>query len=225
MSALHPLANRIAVAARAISGVRVRRPCHGSCQKQRIYFANHTSHLDFVVIWSALPQEARMRTRPVAAKEYWETGIRGYLAQNIFRAVLIDRSSRPRGDHSPDAIARAGAVVDQLAGAMGNSESLIIFPEGARGAGDSMAPFRSGLYFLARKRPDVELIPVYLENLSRILPKGEIFPVPLLSAITFGEPLRLGEKEEKDAFLARAHAAVLGLRQRRQNDPDLADGL
>lgn len=213
MKTLHPLANRIAGAARALSGVRVRQTCSASEPRQRIYFANHTSHLDFVVIWSALPEEVRVHTHPVAAKEYWETGLRGYLARKVFHAVLVRRGARPRGDHSAEAVAHASAVVDQLAEAMGDSESLIIFPEGTRSSGESIAPFRSGLYYLARKKPAVELIPVYLENLGRILPKGEVLPVPLLSALTFGEPLRIGEGEEKDAFLARAYAAVHGLRQ------------
>ena len=216
MSSLHPLANRIAAVARTLSGVRVRQACRGSEPRQRVYFANHTSHLDFVVIWSALPEEARAHTHPVAAKEYWETGVKGYLARRVFRAVLIRRGSRRPGQARAEAVAQASAVVDELAEAMGDSESLIIFPEGTRSSGESIAPFRSGLYYLARKMPDVELVPVYLANLGRILPKGEMLPVPLLSALTFGAPLRIGEAEEKDAFLARAHTAVLGLREEEQ---------
>jgi 1-acyl-sn-glycerol-3-phosphate acyltransferase len=224
LSALHPLANPIIAVARAISGVQVRGMNRCRETKQRIYFANHTSHLDFVVIWSALTEEARTRTHPVAAREFWETGLRGYLAQNVFRAVLIQRSTHPRGDHSAGSIAQARAVVDQLAETMGDTESLIIFPEGMRSTDNTTAPFRSGLYYLAQSKPGVELIPVYLENLGRVLPKGEILPVPLLSRLTFGEPLQLGEDESKDAFLARARAAVLGLRERSTHGSSL-DGL
>jgi 1-acyl-sn-glycerol-3-phosphate acyltransferase len=187
--------------------------------KQRIYFANHTSHLDFVVLWSALPNAVRARTRPVAAKDYWESGVRAYLAQRVFRAVLIPRgrTAHDGPTHSEsDARAAAAMVIDQLAAAMGETDSLIFFPEGTRGTGETIAPFRSGLYYLAKKLPEVELVPVFLENLSRILPKGEVLPVPLMGVLTFGEPMRLGDGEEKREFLERAGAAVSGLRRKGQ---------
>jgi hypothetical protein len=46
-----------------------------------------------------------------------------------------------------------------------------------------------------------------------VLPKGEIAPVPLLASVTFGAPLSLADDEDKDAFLARARAAVMELHQ------------
>src|SRR5437016_4277515 len=59
----------------------------------RIYFANHSSHLDAPVIWSSLPDPLRKRTRPVAGRDYWEkNAIRRYFAKHVFRAVLIERS-------------------------------------------------------------------------------------------------------------------------------------
>jgi 1-acyl-sn-glycerol-3-phosphate acyltransferase len=209
---IHPLASVIAAVARGISGVQVRWQGCRPDVRQRIYFANHTSHLDFVVLWSALPGEVRARARPVAAKDYWESGMRAYLAQNVFRAVLVQRGAR---ESTPEqARAEAAAMINWLAEAMGETESLIFFPEGTRGSGETMAPFRSGLYYLAKKRPDVELVPVYLENLYRILPKGEVLPVPLVSLLTFGEPMQLGDGEEKRAFLDRASAAVSALRRK-----------
>jgi 1-acyl-sn-glycerol-3-phosphate acyltransferase len=214
---IHPLASVLAAVARGISGVQVRWQGCRPDVRQRIYFANHTSHLDFVVLWSALPGEVRARTRPLAAKDYWEKGVRAYLAQRVFRAVLVQRGERERASTAEEARAEAAAVIDRHAEAMGNTESLIFFPEGTRGTGETMAPFRSGLYHLAKKRPDVELVPVYLENLYRILPKGEVLPVPLVSLLTFGEPMHLGEAEEKQEFLDRAGAAVSGLRRKGQS--------
>jgi 1-acyl-sn-glycerol-3-phosphate acyltransferase len=209
---IHPLASVIAAVARGISGVQVRWQGCRPDVRQRIYFANHTSHLDFVVLWSALPGEVRARARPVAAKDYWESGMRAYLAQNVFRAVLVQRGAR---ESTPEqARAEAAAMINRLADAMGETESLIFFPEGTRGSGETLAPFRSGLYYLAKQRPDVELVPVYLENLYRILPKGEVLPVPLVSLLTFGEPMQLGDGEEKRAFLDRASAAVSALRRK-----------
>jgi len=213
---VHPLANAIAALARGVSGVRVRWAGCRPEAKQRIYFANHTSHLDFVVLWSALPDELRAHTRPVAAKDYWERGARAYLAQHVFRGVLIQRGATTQQGGAAHAFAEARSTIDQLAEALGETESLIIFPEGTRGTGETIAPFRSGIYHLAQKRPDVELVPVYIENLNRILPKGEVIPVPLVCLMTFGEPMHVGEAEGKHAFLERAHAALCGLHRKGQ---------
>lgn len=210
---IHPMASVIASLARGITGVQVRWQGCLPEAKQRIYFANHSSHLDFVVLWSALPGVVRARTRPVAAKDYWESGVRSYLARRVFRAVLVPRR---RANAAGDPHVEAAKVIDQLAEAMGTTDSLIFFPEGTRGTGEAIAPFRSGLYYLAKQRPDVELVPVYLENLSRILPKGEVFPVPLAGLLTFGEPMQLGAAEGKAEFLERACAAVGALRRKVQ---------
>ena len=211
---VHPLAGILAAVARAVSGVQIRRSQDFTeTLRQRIYFANHTSHLDFVVLWSVLPAEARARTRPVAAKDYWGRGVKGYLAQSVFRAVLVKRGGAAQATSKEEARAAGRAVVEQLATAMSESQSLILFPEGTRGTGETVAPFRSGLYHLAMSKPEAELLPVYLENLNRILPKGELLPVPLISSLTFGAPFRVNQGEGKDAFLNRARAALCGLHQ------------
>lgn len=197
-------ATLLAALARILAGAQVRWVgCHPEpCQ--RIYFANHTSHLDALVLWSALPRGLRALTRPVAAKDYWGTGNpRRYLATRVFNAVLLERVNL-------DDVGRRQQL-DLLLEAMGDGYSLILFPEGTRGTGLEIAPFKSGLYHLALKRPDVELVPVYLDNLDRILPKGALIPVPLLSAVSFGSPLRVLPGEEKDAFLERAREAVRAL--------------
>ena len=211
---VHPLAGIIAAFARAVSGVQVRwSDDFSGTARQRIYFANHTSHLDFVVLWSALPAEVRRRTRPVAAKDYWESGVKAYLAQNVFRAVLVQRGAAAKAESEEEARAAGRATIEQLAEALGETDSLILFPEGTRGTGESVAPFRSGLFHLAKRKPDAELVPVYLENLNRILPKGEFLPVPLISVLTFGAPMRVEDSESKETFLERARTAVCGLRR------------
>jgi 1-acyl-sn-glycerol-3-phosphate acyltransferase len=217
MSGVHPLASVIAAAARGISGVQARWAGCSPEDKQRIYFANHTSHLDFVVLWSALPAEIRARTRPVAARDYWQSGVRGYLARKVFQAVLIRRGTRSQTEGKESATAEAMAAIDELIEAMGETESLIVFPEGTRGSGETIAPFRSGLFYLAKKKPEVELVPVHIENLYRILPKGELVPVPLVCVLTFGSPIHVAEGEEKHCFLARARASVESLRRKGQS--------
>jgi 1-acyl-sn-glycerol-3-phosphate acyltransferase len=168
---------------------------------QRIYFANHTSHIDTLAIWSSLPRELRRRTRPIAARDYWGTGLKKYIATRGFGAVLIDR-------------ARENAEVDPLEplrAALREGDSLIIFPEGTRGATALPARFRSGLFRLAGEFRSVELIPVYLDNLHRSLPKGALLPVPVVCTVRFGAPVSLIPDESKEVFLERARAAVIAL--------------
>lgn len=200
----HWMAGSLAWLARVISGATA---CWVDCQpslQPRVYFGNHTSHLDFVVLWSVLPDVVRNQVRPVAAEEYWtRSKLRSYLAKNVFRAVLVDRQSS-------DSAGRQAQMERMLAG-LGQDHSLILFPEGTRGMGEEVMPFKSGLYHLARQRPDVELVPVYLENLNRVLPKGEFLPVPLLSRVFFGAPMHLEEGEGKAEFLERAREALIGL--------------
>ena len=192
---------------RLFCGPAVEWCCDPSSDAQRIYFANHSSHLDFVVIWSALPPRLRRRARPVAGRDYWDRGaVRRYLAREVFRAVLVERS-----DAGADRAARARASIEQMARDMGRSGSLIVFPEGTRSVNGAIGPFKSGLYHLARARPDAELIPIRLNNLNRILPKGETLPVPMLSRLTFGRPLPTRLDESKADFLTRARAALLQL--------------
>lgn len=170
---------------------------------QRIYFANHSSNGDFVVIWTVLPPALRRQTRPVAALDYWlKSPLRAFIGREVFNAVLIDR--RPN--------ARTEDPVSQMVTALDAGASLILFPEGQRNATDApLLPFKSGLYHLANTRPKVDLVPVWIANLNRVMPKGEVIPVPLLCTLTFGAPLRMIPDEPKEAFLARAMAALLAL--------------
>jgi 1-acyl-sn-glycerol-3-phosphate acyltransferase len=178
---------------------------------QRVYYANHTSHLDFVVLWSALPRPLRERTRPVAGSDYWtKSALRRYLAGRVFHAVLIER--RAGGERSKDeVVAAAKTAVATTAAALDGGGSIILFPEGTRGPGGTPQPFKPGLYHLCRERPGLELVPVWLDHLNRVLPKGEFAPVPLAATATFGAPLRLEPDEQRDAFLERTRAALVEL--------------
>ncbi len=176
---------------------------------QRIYFANHASHGDFVLLWASLPPWLRRRTRPVAGADYWNRDLlRRFIGGKVFRAVLIDRERRA---DSPDPI-------EQMADALAGGDSLILFPEGTRNTTDAvLLPFKSGLFHLAAKAPQAELVPVWINNLARVMPKGQLIPIPLLCTVTFGPPLTRIDGEDKAAFLERARAAMLSLRP---EDPD-----
>lgn len=187
--------------ARLFTGARARWLCALPEDKVRIYFANHRSHGDFVLVWASLPPRVRTLTRPVAGADYWlKGGLRSYVINRVFRGVLVDRQ-----------VGRAADPIGTMGAALAAGESLILFPEGTRNLGDGLLPFKSGLYHLARAHPGVELVPVWIENLGRAMPKGSLIPLPLLCTLSFGAPLAVSPDEGKDDFLARARQALLDL--------------
>lgn len=196
------LARLIIGFARLLTGARsLWRGCAPE-KRQRIYFANHSSHADFVLLWSSLPPALRRRTRPVAGADYWlRDAARRFLIHRVFHGVLVDRE-RQEAQHNP---------LQPLLDALHAGDSLILFPEGTRNLTDELLPFKSGLYRLARACPQVELVPVWIANLNRVMPKGRVLPLPLLCTVSFGAPLSLAADESKDAFLARARDALLEL--------------
>ena len=171
--------------------------------EQRIYFANHQSHADLVLMWAALPEELRSITRPIAAKDYWtKTAFRKWITTAVFNAIYVDRVKT--GEQDP---------LEPLIEALTNGDSIILFPEGTRGNQEEPQSFKSGLYNLALKFPHVVLVPAWINNVQRVMPKGEVVPVPILCSVTFGAPVVLQPDEDRGAFLARARQAVLDLRE------------
>ena len=170
-----------------------------------VFFANHSSHLDFVVIWAALPPAQRAVTRPVAGRDYWEkNGVRRWLARRVFRAVLIERQK----------VTVAANPLEAMLAALDEGSSLIVFPEGTRSLDGTIHEFKGGLYHLAKARPAISLVPTYLNNLNRLLPKGELIAVPLIASVKMGASVQLQENEPKPAFLVRARQALLALASR-----------
>ena len=189
--------------ARLLTGVRAFWKGGPPSAVQKIYYGNHSSHGDFVLIWASLPPDLRVRTRPVAGADYWNANkLRRWLIDEVLRGVTIERT---RADGGPDPVAK-------MIEALEHDDSLILFPEGTRNTTDEiLLPFRSGIWRVASARPDVDCVPVWIENLNRVMPKGEFLPIPLLCTLTFGAPLRIVAGEEKDAFLGRAREALLAL--------------
>ena len=194
----------LAFVARVITGAQGH--WHGAPPKaeQRIYFANHQSHFDWVLIWAALPKDLRTTTRPIAARDYWTSSpFKHWLTREVFNAVYV---ARQRSDDQDP--------LEPLADALKQGDSLVIFPEGTRSNQGDPQPFKSGLFHLAEQFPQVQLVPAWIDNVQRVMPKGEVVPVPILCTVTFGTPMRLGPGEDKRMFLERAREAVIGLRPR-----------
>ena len=188
---------------RALTGAQARWQGCPPKAEQRIYFANHQSHADLVLIWAALPEELRSITRPIAAKDYWtKTPFKKWITTAVFNAIYVDRAKT--SDQDP---------LEPLIDALGNGDSIILFPEGTRGNQEDPQKFKSGLYNLALKFPDVVLVPAWINNVQRVMPKGEIVPVPILCSVTFGAPIALGLEESRVDFLIRARDAVMALKQ------------
>jgi len=199
---------------RLVTGAQPRWLCDPRSLAPRIYFANHCSHLDTVVVWSTLPDALRERTRPVAARDYWGHGrLRRFVADRVFDALLIDRKSA-EGAETVERQRRE--TLEAMTAVLDSERSLILYPEGTRGSGEAVQPFRAGLYHLAKARPAVPLVPVYLGNLARILPKGATLPVPMQGQVVFGPEIRIAIGEDRQAFLERCRLAVLELAEGRQ---------
>jgi 1-acyl-sn-glycerol-3-phosphate acyltransferase len=173
----------------------------------RIYFGNHRSHGDFVLIWGCLPPSLRALTRPVAGADYWnKSSLRRFIGRDVFRALLIERTGGHAGGMPDD------DPVTLMKNVVQGGDSLILFPEGTRNTTDEpLLPFKSGIYHLARAVPVCEFVPVWIDNLNRVMPKGELIPVPLLCTVTFGEPLQVTADEDKDDFLARCRNRLMSL--------------
>lgn len=190
--------------ARLLTGVRAIWSGTQPRAEQTLYFANHTSHGDFVLLWATLPPDLRALTRPVAGQDYWlASKLRRFIGEEVFNALMIKRDGAADGSNP----------VQQMADALQAGDSLIMFPEGTRNIGDEvLLPLKSGLYHLARACPSVRLVPVWIENLKRVLPKGTLVPIPLACTVRYGTPIVLAEGEDKNAFIARARQAMLDLR-------------
>lgn len=172
------IADGIGLGARILTLTRVRRDTPAPAPGPHIFFSNHASHFDFAVLRASLPRP----THPVAAADYWAANaFRRFLAVTIFDAVLVDRSVVDRA-HDPLAL---------MLSALDRGHSLLLFPEGTRGDGRTIQPFRSGIYHLARQRPNSQLFPI----LIRHRPTGWI--------LNFRSPTYLLPNEAKQEFLLR----------------------
>ncbi|HSR88012.1 MAG TPA: 1-acyl-sn-glycerol-3-phosphate acyltransferase, partial [Pontiella sp.] len=142
-----------------------------------ILVANHNSHLDIFLLYSALPLCKITRTHPVAARDYFQKPPWLFkIVQFLMQPVWVDREES------------GIAGVREIQRRLDDGHSIIIFPEGTRGAAGQLQEFHGGIGLIAGHNPDIPVVPVYLEGPERALPKEASFPLPLWNHITIGPP-------------------------------------
>ncbi len=167
----------------------------------KVFFANHSSHLDTVALWLSLPYELRRNTRPVAADDYWSSGVKAKLVRALFNPILIERKKVSIGANP----------ISQIIAARRPADNLIFFPEGTRNTGnEDLLPFKAGIWHLGKQAPDFVFIPIYLHNLSLMLPKNSFLYVPFAAHVHFGQTVPW--RESKGDFLSECRASVLELK-------------
>lgn len=183
-------------------GLRVRGREHLEVADPFVLVANHSSHLDTLSLLSLFPLRRLRRLRPCAAADYFGRNpvVLG-LSRTFFNILPIARTNIRPEDHP----------IDSMREAIARGESLILFPEGTRGTGPDIGALRSGVARLAQGVPGLTIVPAYLENMGRALPKGEFLPVPFFCEVRFGAPRQLsGTREEMLETLRRELEALKG---------------
>jgi 1-acyl-sn-glycerol-3-phosphate acyltransferase len=187
-------------------GLRVRGREHLDVPDPFVIVANHSSHLDTVSLLSLFPLRRLRRLRPCAAADYFgRSPIVLATSRTLFNILPIARKEISDDDHP----------IERMRQTLVSGESLLLFPAGTRGGGDEIGELRSGIAYLAEQVPDLTVVPAYLENMGRALPKGEFLPVPFFCEVRLGAPRTLTGTREQ--MLTQLRAAMEALRN---GDPD-----
>ncbi len=166
-------------------------------KKQFILIANHNSHMDTMAIMSAIPSRYIHKVHPIAARDFFGGSLfKKILMRYLVNATLIQRD---RDDPNNDPI-------DSMDKMLKKSRSLILFPEGSRGIPGVMAKFKKGLGYLIQRNPEINVIPVYLDNVYKTLPRGKNLILPYNCSIKFGDPIKFKSMEMDDILLSSEKA-------------------
>ncbi len=166
-------------------------------KKQFILIANHNSHMDTMAIMSAIPSRYIHKVHPIAARDFFGGSLfKKILMRYLVNATLIQRD---RDDPNNDPI-------DSMDKMLKKSRSLILFPEGSRGIPGVMAKFKKGLGYLIQRNPEINVIPVYLDNVYKTLPRGKNLILPYNCSIKFGDPIQFKSMEMDDILLSSEKA-------------------
>jgi 1-acyl-sn-glycerol-3-phosphate acyltransferase len=171
--------------------------------KQFILIANHNSHMDTMALMSAIPSRFIHRVHPIAARDFFG----GSLFSRILMRYLVNATliRRDREDPKRDPI-------DDMDKMLKKQRSLILYPEGSRGIPGKMSNFKRGLGYLVQRNPNINVIPVYLENIYKTLPKGKKLILPYNCSIKFGQPIKFNSLEMED-ILKTAEKEILKIKE------------
>jgi 1-acyl-sn-glycerol-3-phosphate acyltransferase len=166
-------------------------------KKQFILIANHNSHMDTMAIMSAIPSRYIHKVHPIAARDFFG----GSLFKKILMRYLVNATliKRDRDDPNNDPI-------DSMDKMLKKSRSLILFPEGSRGTPGVMTKFKKGLGYLIQRNPEINVIPVYLDNVYKTLPRGKNLILPYNCSMRFGDPIEFKSMEVNDILISAEKA-------------------
>jgi len=167
-----------------------------------VVVANHSSHLDTVSLLYLFPLRELKNIRPVAAADYFEKNWTvSSLSHTFFNILSINRRCASKHENPLAHLEKTIAL----------KQSLIFFPEGTRSLTGEMSSFHSGITHLIEKHPELPIVPVYLCNMGRSLPKGEFVPIPFFCEIKIGETLfPKGDRKEQLEMIRNAILALKG---------------
>ena len=155
-----------------------------------IVVANHSSHLDILVLLTLFPLFSVPRVHAVAASDYFlRNRCLAWISLNLIGIIPLQRTLSKEATHPLQ------ACFDALEA----GKILIIFPEGTRGTGEQMGQLKYGIWYVAKRFPEVPVIPVYLQGLGKALPKGSRLPLPIFVGIAIGSAVFW--QEQKQAFI------------------------
>ena len=171
--------------------------------KQFILIANHNSHMDTMALMSAIPSRFIHRVHPIAARDFFG----GSLFSRILMRYLVNATLIRRDREDPER-----DPIDDMDKMLKKQRSLILYPEGSRGIPGKMSNFKRGLGYLVQRNPNINVIPVYLENIYKTLPKGKKLILPYNCSIKFGQPIKFDSLEMED-ILKTAEKEILKIKE------------
>jgi 1-acyl-sn-glycerol-3-phosphate acyltransferase len=168
-----------------------------------IVAANHNSHLDILALMSLFPLFSIAGVQPAAAADYFfkNAWIKWFSLHVVGIIPVVRGGDRTHGDPLEDCYR-----------ALEQGKVLVIFPEGSRGEPERLADLKAGIWHLAKRFPQVPVIPVFLHGLGKAMPKGSWIPVPFFINVGIGKPL-YGTLDKTD-FLAALRARLQCLKQK-----------
>jgi 1-acyl-sn-glycerol-3-phosphate acyltransferase len=156
---------------------------------------NHTSNLDNIAVFAALPLRHCNRIWSVAARDYFfDNRLLALITQLYANGIPLDRTGANRRG------------LRMCARKLREGGSIIIFPEGRRTRTGEVGPFKPGAVALCRGLK-VPVIPTYLKGTFESLPPSRFLPRRRPITVTFGEPVRFweGDLAELDHQNAARH--------------------